>query len=107
MRTVDPELREIYSAAGRLGARVRDIGTTLEQRRSHTAPAREKRAANRLERLKAQVDPDGILTDEEREHQAQLLLEAAVHKRRLDELRRERKQRLIDDALDLVTADAS
>ncbi len=111
MAHTDPELRELFVEAGRFGALIRDLGTTAEQRRDHTAPARAAKAANYLERLKAEVDPDGTLPDDERERQARLLLEARAAKKRLDQIRSERKRRLVEqqeaEHLELAQAHAS
>ncbi len=96
MAHTDPELRELLSQAGRFGALLRDLGTTADQRRNHTAPARAAKAANYLERLKNEVDPDGQLPDDERERQARILLEARAAKKRLDAIRSERKRRLVE-----------
>ncbi len=107
-RHTDPELRELFAEAGRYGARARDLGTTLDQRRDHTAPARAARAANYRARLAAEIDPDGRLDAAERERQVDMLLEAREAKRKLDQLRRERRERLIGSPIaDLVEAHAS
>ncbi len=107
MSTTDPELRQILSEAGRYGARLRDLDTTPDQRRDNTAAARAARAANHLEKVKAEVDPDGLLPADERERQARLLVEARAAKLRLDRLRRARKLRLIEgDVNELELADA-
>jgi hypothetical protein len=111
MTHTDPELRELFSEAGRYGANLRDLGTTIEQRRDHTAPARAAKAAKYLERLKAEIDPDGLLPDDERERQARKLLEARAAKKRLDDLRSQHKRRLVErrdaETLELAEAYAS
>lgn len=108
MANTDAELRELFSEAGRYGALLRDLGTTIEQRRDHTAPARAARAAAYIERLKQEIDPDGRLGDDERTRQVGLLLEAREAKRKLDQIRRERRERLVKSpTAELVEAQAS
>jgi predicted metal-dependent hydrolase len=107
-RHTDPDLRELFAEAGRYGARSRDLGTTLDDRRRHTEPARAARFANYVERLKKEIDPDGRLDDDELDRQVKLLLEAREHKRKMDELRRQRRERLIGSpTADFVEAHAS
>lgn len=107
-RHTDPELLEIFAEAGRYGAHVRDLGTTPDERRDHTAPARAARAANFRARLAAEIDPHRKLDDNERDRQVDKLLEAREAKRRLDQLRRERRERLVNSpTADLVEAYAS
>ncbi len=53
MTTPHPTRSKVLSEAGRLGAIVRDLGSTLDERRARTAPAREAAAAARARRRAA------------------------------------------------------
>lgn len=102
-----PQLRaEIASQA----ANTRLAYMTPDEQAAMTSAATAAREAKLLERLKAEVDPDGQLSNEERTRRATYLRAARLAKYRADLERRKARQRrlnTLDQELDLAQAHAS
>jgi len=102
MPAADPEVRTTVAA---FAARSRLVGLDADARADMTADARAAKAANYLERVKDEIDPDRRLSEQERTWQAENLVAARAHQRQLAKLRREQRLRALADladALDLV-----
>lgn len=85
---------------------------TPEQQQAMTSAATQVREANYLERLKAEIDPDGRLPEEERTRRATYLREARRAKYRADVARRKAREARLEAAdrdheYELVEAEAS
>ncbi len=97
---------EVRSDIATTAALTRLAYMTPDEQRDMTAAATAAREANYLERLKAEVDPEGRLTEEERTRRAEYLREARRAKRRAAaRLAEERKQRR--EAIDREFAEVS